>query len=54
MKSDKIELEMEDRKVVIYFPEDLDAYEIVEIFRTLMYAMTFSAETIEEVMPEQE
>ena len=49
----RLTLEMEGKKVVIEVPDELDAYDITDVFRVLMLAMTFQYETVLEVMPEQ-
>lgn len=49
----RLTLEMEGKKVVIEVPEELDAYDTIDVFRVLMLAMTFSYETVLEVMPDQ-
>ena len=46
-------MELEDRKFTIEVPQDLDAYDTVEVFRLMMYALTFHPDTIKELMPEE-
>lgn len=44
---------MEGRKVVIEVPEDLDAYEMADELKCLMYFMTYHPDSVNKVFNEE-
>ena len=50
----KLTLEMEDRKIAVEFPPDLDIFEISDILRLILKGMTFTNTVIEKVLPEED
>ena len=52
-KKTKITLEFEDNKFSFEVPEDLDAYEMVDILKLIMYALTFHPDTVEDLFREE-